>query len=262
MPSEDFSSVLTPQEKQRIRDDREKKRARNEEENLQDFFAESRGIEIGQTTSTRGKAHMRHGNVKIEKDKADREILSFSGLVFTATGVYNVLQALENSYILLSTKFAEKAAGTNTLSPHECKNYIYETVRVSPKTARNLEEEAAEIQEEIDKHRNAHDNKERAALAENILKLADKYQMRLHPGTNQYVHNIARVEEEEHAHNPHGNIECTGTVCVFRVRADIHADGRKMEQKIGDVNIPDKPVEVIVTGDHLKGPNAPQLHLN
>lgn len=211
--------------------------------------------------SMRGKKIMRHGTRRKRQRTEDTENTIraiFSGKLIanaiTLTGIHAAQEMFNQTF--LSGKFTSNA-GKPAPSPHlyEDKDYIYDTANVSPKTLKVLEDESAIIEEKLRRLLAIENPEQHETFAKEIARLAEDFQMRRHPVTQRYIHDIARVEHEESIHNANGHVPCTGTVCVFRVKAQI-GDLRGMKQQIGDVYNQD-PAEVIATGDHLKGPNAP-----
>ncbi len=138
---------------------------------------------------------------------------------------------------------------------HEDDERIYDTEKVCAPAYRVLTGEAAVIATRLRALEGIHDPEDRETESRKIVILAEEFQMRRHPVTGRYIHDIARVEEEEKKHNPHGKIVMADIVCVFRTKATI-GDPRGMKRHVGDVYYLD-PEEVFATGDHLKGQNGP-----
>ncbi|PZO87000.1 MAG: hypothetical protein DI626_05025 [Micavibrio aeruginosavorus] len=132
---------------------------------------------------------------------------------------------------------------------------IYDTEKVSAQTYRILTGEAAVITARLRALEGIDDPENRETESRKIVILAEEFQMRRHPVAGRYIHDIARVEDEEKKHNPDGRVIMADIVCVFRTKAVI-GDPRGMKRHVGDVYNQD-PEERIATGDHLKGPAAP-----
>lgn len=265
MPSDDRTRTLSPREIQAAEYERRQKSARRERQDLDDFMAEEIAIQNAERNGTdafasaNGKAILRHGNFKTKKQDDDAILRALSDRAI-ADGIHvtKALAALAAASDL-SLSFAENAKRQSIARHmHEDKDYIYDTARASPDVCRLLDKEAAIIEEKLRELDAIADPALHEQYAKKITILAEEFQMRRHPVTQRYVHDINRVEQEEQRHNPHGVIECTGTVCVYRVKAQI-GDLRGMKQQIGDVYNHDV-AEAIATGGHLKGPQTPTPH--
>ncbi len=160
----------------------------------------------------------------------------------------------------LRTKFAASVPAPHKVSAvtkYEDALYEYDTVKVSPKTAAKLDAEIAEIHTRVDHLHTIKCMETRHVEAEKILVLAGKYNMRLHPKTRLFVHDIERVDELEERYNPRGDLSCTGVACYFRTKYAPGGDSvRGIKSKVADV-MDNNPAEVNASGDHLKGHGEP-----
>ncbi len=140
---------------------------------------------------------------------------------------------------------------------HRDDHYIYDTAIVSLKTADMFDSESAEIHQKVEALRTIKCEETRKVEADKILSLAEKYQMRVHPETRKFVHDIERVQDVEERYNPRGHDACGGVVCVYRPKLQADAGTKGMKVSVADVYDQD-PVELNASGDHLKGHTAPQ----
>lgn len=142
---------------------------------------------------------------------------------------------------------------TTAIAHYQDALYEYDTVKVSSKTGEKLDTEIAEIHTRVDRLHTIKCMETRHVEAEKILVLAEKYNMRLHPKTRLFVHDIERVDELEERYNPRGDLACTGIACYFRAKYTPGGDSvRGIKSKVADV-LDNNPAEVNASGDHLKG---------
>lgn len=210
-------------------------------------------------TSAKGKIIKERGRGKHQEDD-DLKPPSLLALIFgkSIEGL-EMLRSAAESIPTITQSFGSIAKKENPDVPtghmHEDDERIYDTEKVSARTYRVLTGETAVIAARLRALEGVRNPDDREAEARRIVLLAEEFQMRRHPVTGRYIHDIARVEEEERKHNPHGKTVMADIVCVFRTKAVI-GDPRGMKRHVGDVYNQD-PEERIATGDHLKGPNAP-----
>jgi len=89
-----------------------------------------------------------------------------------------------------------------------------------------------------------------------LVRLKEEFNMLRHPLQRDiFVASIERIEAMEAVNRKHG-VECTGTVHVFCRVAGPRSGGLGMRVNVGD-QYDQKPAEVIASGAHLQGPNAP-----
>ena len=133
---------------------------------------------------------------------------------------------------------------------YEDQNYIYDTVLVSKAAHEKLTKESDIINAKLVEMAETKDPERRLALASDIEELSEKYEMKLHPITRAFVHDINRVYREEQSCNLHNHSQ-EFRVCIFALKAE-HGDLRGIKAKIAD-QYDQTPEEVQVSGDHLKG---------
>lgn len=150
---------------------------------------------------------------------------------------------------------------------HEDEDFIYDAMFVSSPVHKKLMQEAEIIATKLAQMEAAKGNTSlQKTLGEAIEKLAEEYEMRIHPLTGVYIHDFQRVMREEKQLNGKQSLKCEFKVCVFLAKAEL-ADLRGVKAKIGDP-YNDDPQEAIAAGDHLKGhapavaPSGPAPHLS
>lgn len=150
----------------------------------------------------------------------------------------------------LATSFQTRA-NRNDPHLHEDRNNIYDYENVSAATFKRLEDESQIMAQRLRDIQAIQDPSLRNVFEAKTLRLANEFEMHLHPITQMYVHDIHRVQRVEavqKAKNP--GINCNvRMIAVWRARAEL-GDVRGMKAQIGDPNNPD-PGEVVVTGEHL-----------
>jgi hypothetical protein len=148
---------------------------------------------------------------------------------------------------------------------HEDENFLYDTMNVSRPVFEKLMKESEIIAKKLEEAEAVHDNGQRAIMLKSIEKLAEEFEMRIHPLTKVYVHDYNRVLREEQACETANKLshQLTETlqlrVCYFRAKAEL-SDLRGIKSKVAD-QFDNTPEEVQASGDHLKG-HAPALTPN
>lgn len=204
-----------------------------------------------------GQKKYRPGHHEKNKEEKIQDFLAASMLSNAAKTAREIIlfasQMARNFYTAAPAPGYDDAAAIR----YEDESHIYDMMMVSRATAVALDAEAQEINERMRRLKAIQCDEQRRIEADKILRLAEDYQMRRHPVTGRFVHDIARVEAEEALHNPAG-AECHGgMVCVFRLKAEIGSGSRNMKVNLADQYDQD-PSELVASGDHLKGHTAPQ----
>lgn len=251
--------TLTPQQRaERENALREKEAADAEKEDRAQFHAEMIMENVPGQTIVRGKkAGLRRNNGtnhQQKEDKADDLLLTGAIIANTARTAREVIafaSEMAKSFGIAAPRRDDLAAAR-----YEDDEYIYDMMMVSRATAVALDIEAQEINERMRRLKAIQCDEQRRIEADKILRLAEDYQMRKHPVTGRFVHDIARVEAEEALHNPHG-AQCNGgMVCIFQLKAEIGGDTKGMKVKLAD-QFDHDPSETTASGDHLKGHESP-----
>lgn len=255
----------TPEE--RIEEQGKKEAAsRKEREAFNDFQEEEKalemadaGCEVSQTAT--GKV-IRHHNTHKSMRPRRRRLKS----IFMEDGLLGTIDAFSRELIsLATTAFVGGAATSGKISKkynthvdpanpqnrvYEDQEYIYDTVLVSKSAHDKLVKEAETINAKMVEMVSTKDAKRRLELATDIEELSEKYEMRLHPITKEFVHDVNRVFREEQSCNLHNHLQ-EFRVCIYALKAE-HGDLRGIKAKIAD-QYDQTPEEVQVSGDHLKG---------
>ncbi len=265
MPKNTIKGPITPEE--RIEEQGKKEAAsRKEREAFNDFQEEERalemadaGCEVSQTAT--GKV-IRHHNTHKPSRSRRRHLRS----IFMQDGLLGTRDAFGRELIgLATTVFVGGAAASGKISgqyntqvdpftaqnrPYEDQEYIYDTVLVSKDAHEKLAKESDSINAKLLEMATTKDPERRLALATDIEEMSEKYEMKLHPITRAFVHDINRVFREEQSCNLHNHVQ-EFRVCIFAAKAE-HGDLRGIKAKIAD-QFDNTPEEVQVSGDHLKG---------
>lgn len=264
--------LLSPDQRaERDRSLRAKKDSENEIEERADFNAqlimEDTNPDATAETIVRGKnmggrrQFGDHSSVRRHERATVEEILALkrSGLLGFEI-LREIVESPQKFINSLRSKFAASVPAPHKVSAvtqYEDALYAYDTVKVSPKTAAKLDAEIAEIHTRVDHLHTIKCMETRHIEAEKVLILAEKYNMRLHPKTKMFVHDIERVDELEERYNPRSDVDCVGVACYFRAKYTPGGDSvRSVKSKVADV-MDNNPAEVNASGDHLKGHGEP-----
>ena len=231
-----------------------------ERERIDDHNEEVRAIEMNPhaTQTAKGKRIRMHGR-KPEYASTEIDLAKHFGI----PGMKEIIEV--GAIIAAWPMMLQRAFGaTSNVTAVEAikfedKDYIYDTASVSKPAEEILSEEAGWLNSYLADIEAENDPAERVKLAREMEDMANHFGMMLHPLAKRYVHDIERVQEVEHLNNPHGKIECNGTVCIFIPKA-AQNDMRGIKSKVAD-QFDQDPREAQASGDHLKG-QAPALHLN
>lgn len=240
-----------------------------EREAFNDFWEEERAIEnadgCGEVTQTAtGKVVSRHSHAKGRRYKNLKGLWQ-GNISQTADSIIKDLATLATLGLFSSTQntsgiksaFGDKVSSAAAIAPYEDKDYIYDTAKVSAPVYKKLQEETKTIASRLAEIEATKDTAARQKLLESLQKLAEDYEMRIHPVTGAYVHDYSRVLREEKLLNADMRCGHDHSVCVFLLKAEL-GDLRGIKSKVGDQYNQD-PREAIAAGDHLKG-QAPELH--
>ncbi len=225
---------------------------RNAFEEIQE---EERAIELGLTQTLSGKKIKRHGSAQVGTDSL--------GTIFGGVDRSQKGTVIEDVAVLLMAGAALNAPltgqfGTKAVQKAELKDiidkdgYRYDTAEVSEEVYRKLREESEEITQKMEELQGVTDPKVRAALQKAIAEQAEQFHMRLHPVTHQYVHDLARVEEEERTLNPQQLQAAAHIVAVYYLNEAIN-DSRKIRTKLAD-QYDQNPTETV------GAPKGPEMH--
>ncbi len=151
----------------------------------------------------------------------------------------------------ISAAFGSRVKPHRALQPqHDDGEYIYDAMNVSQPVYEKLMKEADIIAAKLEELEAIDDPAKRDEMEKALEKLAEEFEMRLHPVTKVYVHDFNRVlREEQEYRGPTLNREFR--VCVYLHKSQLD-DLRGIKAKIGDPYNED-PQEAIAAGDHLKG---------
>ena len=264
MPKNIIKGPTTPEE--RIEEqERKDKAARKEREAVADFQEEEKalenadGCEVTQTAT--GKMITRHNTHKPTRSRRRRLKNAFTdgGLFGSIDEFSRQLIGLATTVIVGSAVTGGKISGqyntqvdprTLVQPKYENEEYIYDTVMVSKNAHEKLMKESEILNAKVAELQGIKDHKIRAEMAKRVEQLAEEYEMRAHPLTGLYVHDINRVMREEKSCNIH-NHAAEFRVCIYALKAE-HGDVRGIKAKIAD-QYDQTPEEVQVSGDHLKG---------
>ncbi len=131
----------------------------------------------------------------------------------------------------------------NPLYAYEDNNMAFETMKVSFATAAEIERQSQIINAKVEEMEAATHLDRKHLLGKQILVLAEEFQMRQHPKTLIFVHEVEAVEAMEAKYNPDGGeMVCNAEVCVVRMKCTAD-EARKIKRTIADVFNSD-PAEV------------------
>jgi len=167
----------------------------------------------------------------------------------------------------ISAQFVDTASQrAMALQPaHEDENFLYDTMNVSRPVFEKLMKESEIIAKKLEEAEAIKDSGQRVVMLQSVEKLAEEFEMRIHPLTKVYVHDYNRVLREEQACEAANKLNHQHTeslqlrVCYYRAKAEL-SDLRGIKSKVAD-QFDNTPEEVQVSGDHLKG-HAPALTPN
>lgn len=249
--------------------DIENKRAKSRLE-ARDFHEEIRALERGDEQTATGRMIMRHGRIRGDNGHSHFEDLRRA---FAMGGIFEVTKCLMNDIVGLTTsvagaltthgsadgpsissKFGNQVKQNRTMQPHhEDADYIYDAMYVSQGVFEKLMKESDQIASKVEQLETLTDPHMRTQMKKVIEKLAEDFEMRLHPVTQVYVHDFNRVMREENQSTQDKALNREFRVCVYLYKSQ-HDELKGIKAKIGDPYNED-PREAIATGDHLKGAN-------
>lgn len=236
-----------------------------------DFHEETRAIERGDTDHTAtGRIISRHGRIRNSNGHSHFEDLRRA---FAMGGIFEVTKCLMSDLIDLASTATKSLAPVGTadgsgisstfgnhvkpnraIQPHhEDAEYIYDAMYVSQGVYEKLMKESDAITSKVEQLAALSDPHLRAQMKTVIEKLAEDFEMRLHPVTQVYVHDLNRVMREENQATQDKTLNREFRVCVYLHKSQ-HDELKGIKAKIGDPYNED-PREAIATGDHLKGAN-------
>ncbi len=249
-----------------------------------DLFNEEMRVVLGQDASSDGDQPLHTHNGKVIKrqgrkhTKDDGLLLKnasmtdafLEGLNYLPQAVQVTREIFKAGASMLTKTFGPKA---DIVLPerHEDNECIYDMMQVSEPVYHKLIQEAQIIAAKVKELEAIHDPALRDALERQIEDMAADYEMRVHPITMKYVHDVERVLREEKLHTERSenhNFSLgvkSHLICIFQLKQGV--DGtKKVKRDVGD-QFDNKPEEVIASGEHLpKGPNvsanAPSLTLH
>lgn len=248
---------------------KEKKRAKDRLEG-RDFHEEIRALERDDDSdhTATGRIITRHGRKRgaHARHESLRQAFAFGGIFEVTKCLMDDLLDLAHTatHVLaphgpsdgggISSKFGNQVKPHRSLQPHhEDNDYVYDAIYVSQGVFEKLMKESDAIAAKVEEMQAVSDPHTRSMLAKTIEKLAEDFEMRLHPVTQVYVHDLNRVMREEHQCTQDKALHREFRVCVF-VHKSQHDELKGIKAKIGDPYNED-PREAIATGDHLKGAN-------
>lgn len=187
------------------------------------------------------------------------------GLIGTADKFANALITLATGGLLsggsaepqsgMSAQFGQKVSQRNILQPaHEDEEFIYDTMQVSRPVFEKLFKESEMVAKKLEELEAIKDPVLREVKLKEIERLANDFEMRLHPLTEVYVHDYNRVLREEKscgAQHNHKHDAQELHICFFRAKA-AHDDLKGVKSKVAD-QYDNTPEEVQVSGDQFKG---------
>ncbi|PZQ44994.1 MAG: hypothetical protein DI551_08810 [Micavibrio aeruginosavorus] len=255
MPVKDLNGPKTPEEiyeELRLKADM---RIQNEDERnelYEEIAADNKGHEDERGGRRRRyRKRMHHCETDHDKNKLADIFGGFDGTKSLLTGIV----ALSN-YLQENTEKNEKTkalAGTfskraDDKSLPRCEDtlYVYDSMDVSEPAYNALMQESEIITKKLEELVATRDPARYAVLEKDLLRLADEYEMRLHPLTGLYVHDWHRVEREEAKYNPHNHLQQRHNVYIYVLKAELN-DVRGIKRHVGD-QFDQKPEEVIASG--------------
>lgn len=264
-------------EEERIEEQKAKENAsRKERDAVAEFQEEEMALERSGscevTTTATGKMIRRHNTHRANHAHPHKNFLQqafYEGLFgrvdrFTRDLITLAASALmpsgEKDEKTISGQYNKKVNPRTALQPqYEDRDYIYDAMYVSQPAYDKLIQESEIIAAKVEEMESLQDLRARGEMGKTVEKLAEQFEMRIHPLTGIYVHDFNRVLREEKAFNGAHAHTADQRICIYLLKAEL-GDLRGIKAKIGDPYNQD-PVEAIATGDHLKGSApAPRPH--
>lgn len=254
------------------------KKSRKFSQDVADFNDETRAIDLAEangdedvTSTLNGK--MITGRVARRSHHHDlRAIFSAGGFIGATKSIASGLLDLAMTGLLyggsrqspsesMSSHFVDTASQrSSALQPaHEDEDFIYDVMNVSRPVYDKLMKESELIAKKLEEAEILPAGPARDEKFKAVEKLAEEFDMRLHPLTKVYVHDYNRVLREEKLCGADLQVKQQDMhlhVCIFRAKAEL-SDLRGIKSKVAD-QYDQTPEEVQVSGDHLKG-TAPAL---
>lgn len=273
MPTTETKKPETPQD---LFEKQIRKETRDAADRLagRDYHEEIRALERDDdnvhNTAT-GRMIMRHGRIRGNNGHGHLENLRHA---FAMGGLLDATKSLMDGIIDLartatyalaphspetanhgiSSTFGNRVKPNRNLQPHhEDDDYIYDAMFVSQDVFDKLMKESDEIATRVEELKALKDPEIRREMSKIIERMAEDFEMRLHPVTQIYVHDFNRVLREESACTTNATLRREFPVCVYLHKSQ-HDDIKGIKAKIGDPYNED-PREAIAAGDHLKGAN-------
>ena len=238
--------------------------ARHEREEGDQNQQEIRAGNLGLDITTNGKTIRRSSNHDNTKHTSNSMLQGIFGSGFAATSSFinEIVSAAAGVFITpekttISSSYNARVNPRGLVLPqYDDGEYLYDAIKVSAKAYEKLMAESEEVAQKVALY-NAAVGQRDEVLQQNLLKdiekLSKKYEMRPHPLSGIYVHELTRVLEVEKACG--GDLKiATNVVCIYVLKSN-GDDLRGIKLMQGDVYNQD-PCEAIRTGQKCE-PTAP-----
>ncbi|MFA5591711.1 MAG: hypothetical protein WC989_00155 [Micavibrio sp.] len=264
MPSDNEKRTLSKRERDALEFEERQAAALKEREDHKHFQDEVRAVNLGLPTTLTGRRierQVRGGATPAELKKREEQ-RAIIHLFTRNAALGDIIVGMEKLFYeagsSLRKSFKEPAKDAPLADDNN--RYIFDDtpMRVTFATQAAIEQDAATITAEVKKldamlsGEKASVPGDRARQAMRVLNLAEEFDMRRHPETKQFIPSLARVEELEQIHNPHGRLPCDGLVCVFRIKSEAASD-RAIKRTIAD---PTNQSEVKITAAEIREAEA------